>query len=149
MAGKTLIGGTAYKITGGKATINGVARKVTGGKTMIGGTVYSIKFGKGVAVTITGTGNSTYCYATINGTKYSAAASNITVTTGDVITFGVYGTFDSYGSVMIDGNNVLYNVDSTTKTYNWTVPDSVKTISIKFSYRSSKRSGNITVTTTK
>ena len=44
MAGKTLIGGTAYKITGGKATINGAAHKVTGGRTMIDGTVYNINF---------------------------------------------------------------------------------------------------------
>ena len=46
MAGKTLIGGTAYKITGGKAMINGASHKVTGGKAMTGGTVYSIKFSK-------------------------------------------------------------------------------------------------------
>lgn len=103
------------------------------------------------AVTITGTGNATYCYATINGTKYSSAASNIEVMPGDVITFGVYGRSSSYyGRVTIDGAQVLNVTNQTTQTYNWTVPDGVKTISIAMSYTSSssQRNGRITVTTT-
>lgn len=103
-------------------------------------------------VTITGTGNSTYCYATVNGTKYSAPASNISVMPGDTITFGVYGYSSTYyGRVTIDGTQALNVTDRTTKTYNWTVPDGVKTISIAFTYTStsSRRNGRIVVTTTK
>ena len=100
-------------------------------------------------LSITGTGNSTYCYATVNGTKYSGAVSNIEVTPGDTITFGAYGYNSTYsGYVTINGSTVLSVTDRTTKTYNWTIPDGVKTINITMSYTStsSQRRGNITVT---
>lgn len=103
-----------------------------------------------VPVTITGTGSATYCYATINGTKYSAAASNIEVIPGDTITFGVYGYSETYyGEVVIDGTQVLKVTDRLIYTYNWTVPDEVKTISIGFTYNSNlrRRNGRITVIT--
>ena len=105
-----------------------------------------------VPVTITGTGSAAYCYATINGTKYSEAASNIEVMPGDTITFGVYGRSSTYyGEVTIDGTQVVEVIDRTTQTYNWTVPDGVKTISIAMTYMStlSQRNGRIVVTTTK
>ena len=104
------------------------------------------------SVTITGTGDATDCYATINGTKYSTAGSNISVMPSDMITFGVYGSTSQFcGIVTIDVNQVLFVNDKTTKTYNWTVPDGVKTISIKFDYDSFyyTKQGRITVTTTK
>lgn len=44
MAGKTLIGGTAYTITGGKTKIDGTAYSIKKGKTKIGGTAYDINF---------------------------------------------------------------------------------------------------------
>ena len=100
------------------------------------------------SVTITGTGNSRNCYATINGTKYSAEANNIEVMSGDTITFGVYGYSSKYyGEVVIDGTQTLKVTDKTTKTYNWTVPDGVKTISIGFTYTSIRQNGRITATT--
>ena len=101
-------------------------------------------------VTITGTGNATYCYATINGTKHSAAASNLEVLPGDVITFGVYGYSSTYyGRVTIDGTQALDVTNKTTQTYEWTVPDGVVAISIAFTYTSStySRNGRIAVTT--
>lgn len=108
---------------------------------------------KPAAVTITGSGNATYCYATINGTKYSGAASNIEVMPGDVITFGVYGYSSTYyGEVAVGqpiASPVLTVTNRTTQTYNWTVPDGVKTISIAMTYTSStnQRNGRIVVTT--
>lgn len=44
MAGKTLIGGTAYTIKGGKTKIGGTAYTIKKGKTLIGGTAYTISF---------------------------------------------------------------------------------------------------------
>lgn len=44
MAGKVLIGGTAYTIAGGRACVGGTAYSISGGKTLIGGTAYSILF---------------------------------------------------------------------------------------------------------
>lgn len=106
---------------------------------------------KPAAVTITGTGNATYCYATINGTKYNSATSNIEVMPGDVITFGVYGRSSTYyGRVTIDGTQTINVTNQQTQTYSWTVPDGVKTISISMTYTSTstRRNGRITVTTT-
>lgn len=101
-----------------------------------------------VAVTITGTGNSSNCYVTIGGTKYSAAA-NTTVNAGDTITFLVKGRNSSYaGKVTIDGAEVLNVTSNTTSTYNWVVPDGLQSVSIFLSYSSSFYVyGTITVTT--
>ena len=49
MAGKTLIGGTAYEVTGGKTLINGTAYSIAGGKTLVNGTAYDISFGVDLA----------------------------------------------------------------------------------------------------
>ena len=42
MAHKTLIGGTAYNVTGGKSMVSGTAYNISGGKTLVGGTSYNI-----------------------------------------------------------------------------------------------------------
>ncbi len=71
---KALIDGNAYSISGGKAMVDGAVYDISCGKAMIGGEVYEIAFGPGsFTVNITGTGNATYCYVTINGTKYNRA----------------------------------------------------------------------------
>ena len=46
MAHKTLVGGTAYGITGGKCLVGGTAYSISKGRTFIGGTGYDISFGK-------------------------------------------------------------------------------------------------------
>ena len=46
MAHKTLIGGTAYEISGGKTLVDGTAYSIDKGKTMVGGTVYEVGFRK-------------------------------------------------------------------------------------------------------
>ena len=101
-----------------------------------------------VSVTITGSGNETKCYATINGTKQYSAGTH-EVNTGDTITFGVYGeaTGTYSGTVTIDGTKVLGAVDSKTHTYDWTVPSGISTIEIAMKYWPGDRKGRITVTT--
>ena len=46
MAGKTLINGVAYTITGGKTLINGTSYNISKGRTLINGTGYDINFKK-------------------------------------------------------------------------------------------------------
>ena len=83
-----------------------------------------------VAVTITGKGNASYCYATINGTKQYSAGTH-EVNAGDTITFGVFGSNPKNpGTVTIDGTEVLRVMNKSTKTYDWTVPDGIQTIAI-------------------
>lgn len=102
-----------------------------------------------IPVTITGSGNTSYCYATIGGTKrYSAGTYE--VLPGDTITFGVYGYSSSYyGRVTINGTQALNVTDKTTQTYNWTVPSGMTSITIEMSYNSAswQRNGRIGVTT--
>ena len=99
-----------------------------------------------VAVTITGTGDSTFAYAVVNGSKYSSPASGKSVTTGDVITFGVAGFGSSaLGTVTINGTVVLSNGSETAQTYAWTVPAGVTAVTIALSYNAVY--GTITVTT--
>lgn len=102
-----------------------------------------------ITVTITGSGNSQYCYATINGTKQYRAGTH-EVYAGDTITFGVFGNQNSYGSVTIDGTQVLRVISISTETYDWIVPDGISTVEIAMSYTdagSRPSRGRITVTT--
>lgn len=46
MAHKTLIGGTAYEVSGGKTLVNGTAYEIKSGKTLVGGTAYDVGFAK-------------------------------------------------------------------------------------------------------
>lgn len=51
MAGKTLIGGTGYGITGGKILKDGVSYSVKNGKVLVNGTAYDILFGSSGGLT--------------------------------------------------------------------------------------------------
>ena len=103
-----------------------------------------------IAVTITGSGDSSKCYAIINGTKQYSAGTH-EVNAGDTITFGVFGYNTSVpGYVKIDGTEVLRVTNSSTKTYGWTVPNGISTVEIAMNYRSEgsrPNYGRITVTT--
>ena len=104
----------------------------------------------GVEVTITGTGHSKYCYATINGTKYNSAATGIVVMPGEVIIFCVGGILTQPGILEINGNVVLSVGESeyiTQKTYEWAVPDRITSVSIKLRNDPYYGGGDITVTT--
>ena len=98
-----------------------------------------------IAVTITGSGDSSKCYAIINGTKQYSAGTH-EVYAGDTITFGVGGGRSSPGWVEIDGTEVLRVTGKMTETYDWTVPSSISTVEISMEY-TSVRGGRITVTT--
>ena len=100
-----------------------------------------------VSVTITGSGNSASCYATINGTKQYEASTH-EVNAGDTITFCVIGNSNpgNPGWVEIDGTQVLQATSSSQKTYDWTVPSGISTIEIALNYKSWSY-GRITVTT--
>lgn len=105
-----------------------------------------------VTAAITGSGNSSNCYVTINGTNYISDASNIEVHTGDQIVFGVYGHSSTYyGNVTINGTTVLTASSRVTETYTYTVPKGIRQILITLSYTSTskRRNGRITVTTSR
>ena len=89
-----LIEGTTYAITGGYALVGGTAYELKGGKTLVGGTVYEVALESKITVNITGSGSSLYSYVTINGTKYSSAAT-IECEPGTTITAVAHPTISS------------------------------------------------------
>lgn len=86
MAHKTLIGGTAYEISGGKTLINGTAYEIKNGKTLVGGTVYEVGFIPVITFQGNGAGSEqTYCE--VDGVKYtSKTQTSIKVPIGTTIT---------------------------------------------------------------
>ena len=98
-----------------------------------------------IVVTITGSGDSSNCYATINGTKQYSAGTH-EVNAGDTITFGVCGSRSHSGYVAIDGTQVLQATTGATQTYDWIVPDGISTVEIAMAYRT-KEYSRIAVTT--
>lgn len=114
MAHKTLIGGTAYEITGGKTLVDGTAYSIKNGKTLVDGTVYEVGFAEMATITITGDGG--YCYAevTIDGTTYRSATT-IEVPVGTVISCHVYDEGEStpYSYISKNGEQVYSGLDGT------------------------------------
>lgn len=65
MAHKTLIGGTAYEISGGKTLIDGTVYAINGGKTMVGGTVRNISFSTPISTLAVGSS----VFMNVNGAR--------------------------------------------------------------------------------
>ena len=101
-----------------------------------------------IAVTITGEGDSSKCYAIINGTKQYSAGTH-EVNAGDTITLGVYGIPENgfNGFVKIDGTEVLRVTSGSTATYDWIVPSGISTIEIAMQYYYDLRFSRIIVST--
>lgn len=111
--------------------------------------VFAVFAQKKITVKLTGTGNTSYCYATINGTKRYGSGT-YEVDPGSTITFGVYGRSNTYpGWVKVDDESILNVTSQSTKTVEWEIPSNVSAVNISFSYTStsSQRRGQITVTT--
>lgn len=132
MAHKTLIGGTAYEISGGKTLVNGTTYNIKNGKTLVGGTAYEVGFGKPVTITITG--DATYvfistqyaAYAEIDGVKYGSPAT-VTVKAGTTITCGVKGilktntVINKPAYVYLNGEQVYSYEGDSIGSYSYTV----------------------------
>lgn len=89
-------------------------------------------------VTITGSGISSYCNVTINGTKYSTATSNIVVNHGDTIKIRTRTNTAYDGQVYYiprgyDSNYAITDCEPGGNTLNFVIP-SVSNISIRLDY---------------
>lgn len=112
MAHKTLIGGTAYEISGGKTLVNGTAYSIKNGKTLVDGTAYEVGFRPAVAtITITGSGGE-YAYATIGGVSYKTATT-IEVPFGTSIDL----TFNKYSDSPDPAFLTIYRSDGTVREF--------------------------------
>ena len=138
MPGKKLVGGSAYASIPGKPMVGGTVYTIKEGKTMVDGTAYSIKFASDVVVTITGTGNSTNAYVTINGTKYTSAET-VKVTAGtEIYCYARYIPSTGNGGVYLNGTQL--------KTSAYTF-DAGSDVSIALKYNSISYYGTAKITT--
>lgn len=118
MAHGTRISGTNKAVTAGFTRINGVNKKIKKGLTLVGGVQKDISFGGGACVVeITGAGNETVCYVSIDGTMYTGEAT-IEVNPGTVIS-AYAAPVHSNAGIFVNGNKVS---DSN---YNYTVEGNV------------------------
>lgn len=107
-----------------------------------------LEYAVDVTVSLTGTGSTQNCYATINGTKYTGAGGPYTVRSGDTIIFGLQaGSAMNKGTVTVDGIEVFSTASTTAVTYLWEVPYGISAVAIKLQYSSSSYKATITVTT--
>lgn len=149
------VGGANKEVDSLHFGANGVVYEVSEGYIGVGGVNKEFWAAtaapQSIPVTITGKGDSNYCYATIDGTKHTKAVSGIEVTTGEsVITFGIYGSNAAkQGYLTIDGEEVASagGTSSERKTYDWAVSLGTKTVTIALTY-SQFNYGRIDVTTT-
>ena len=152
MAHKTLVGGTAYEVSGGKTLVGGTAYSIKNGKTLVGGTVYEVGFAPDtVTITITGSSGEYYVSVGIDGTTYWSATT-IEVPVGTVVECWVNSDDRYYlkASVSVNGEEVASSLEQDVPiTYLYTVTCNT-TINLNDDYRSNSMakgySGTITIT---
>lgn len=103
MGHKTLIGGTAYEISGGKTLVGGTAYSIDKGKTLIDGTAYTIPFT--VTITVTGTGAMNKVYI-VHGSSIYYNPTTITANVGDPIGCYVRDCRGSASTITLNGTKV-------------------------------------------
>ena len=145
MAHKAMIDGKAYEIGGGKIMVGGKVYSVAKGKTMVGGKAYEVAFGPSVInIKITTAGNSNYCYALINGAKYSESGRTATIQPGSSIDLQIRNTSNKK-TIIIDGVTVA-SKSSQANFLSYKYTPTAENVSIAFRYSTTSES-RITVTT--
>lgn len=134
MAHKTLIGGTAYEISGGKPLVNGTAYSIDKGKTLVGGTAYEVGFGPPPAtITITEGPGSTAACIEIDGVTYNSPTT-VSVPVGTVVKCYAYAAntygYAAGGYIYLSETGNSTNVETNRKagayaTYEYTVSGDV------------------------
>lgn len=111
-AGKTLVGGTAYEITGGKTRRYGTNYTITGGKTLVGGTAYSISFIQ--IPTFNELMNSTNATITSTAGRNSSSTSSVSMSVGAGTTY--------YAFVFCNGEAGIYKLVAEGNAWQGTFP---------------------------
>lgn len=116
MAHKTLIGGTAYEVSGGKTLVGGTAYSIKNGKTLVGGTAYDVGFLKDCTVSIKWNNHNAGSYVTIGGTKYSSSyitlSQEVVVPMGTEVVVTCTAVF-SYGAKISFNGTTVKQTDKT------------------------------------
>ena len=125
MAHKTMVGGTAYEVSGGKTLVNGAAYNIKDGKTLVGGTAYEIGFAAFRVIVSAGiySTNSTYAKVIVNGQEYDGSQlADISVPAGTEIEIYV-GSTNSSGGIELNEESIVS--DAQEYTYSHVVDSNV------------------------
>ena len=98
-----------------------------------------------IPINITGSGDTSHCYAIINGTKYTSAQT-VVAKPGDDITLHVYSAGSYSADIQINGTKVL-QFSNDEQSYVWTVPSDCAGATIKLYVDSMRGYSNIAITT--
>lgn len=132
MAGKTMIDGVVYDITGGKTLIDGVAYDIKAGKTMIGGVAYDIKLG-GLELILSGAtkiGSTNGAWVELNGTIISDDGT-YPLTEGDSLKIylaPLAGSRRHPNKILLNGTQVATGTSSNAAEYTLTVESSASVV---------------------
>ena len=132
MAQKTLIGETAYEISGGKTLVNGTEYSIKKGKTLVGGTVYEVGFVEKATVALTGSGSVVSCYIQIDGRFYTSETT-LSLPVGTTIYCVAAGSasLGKIGAIYLNGESVGVSTGMTSVEYDLTVKANT---TIRFEY---------------
>ena len=147
----TLIDGTAREIESGSVMVDGTVYEIEQGYTLVNGTVHVIEISLPITtVTITGRGNGTYAYVTIDGTKYTQATT-LEVPRGTSIRINTmtdqFNVIDS--SITFNGNVVAVSSNNN-ETLSYEFAASTDNVNIALTYTNYKKeyyTGYATITT--
>ena len=157
MAHKTLIGGTAYEISGGRTLVNGTGYSIDKGKTLVGGTAYEIGFypvititGNGDAYSALGAYKGTGCLVEIDSVQYKSGV-KLYLPVGTVIRCISYGVTNTYpGEISVNGLTVASTDASGNKfsvSFDYVVTaDAEINLAAFYSSRAGSAYGKITIT---
>ena len=112
MAHKSLIGGTAYEVTGGKTLVNGTGYDVAGGKTLVSGTGYDVSFTP--AEMIIYDGGDSILAGTLSGVRNggtNSSSGNNTTSSSEAIPDIVSGVIQLYGVMTSTADAGMYAVN--------------------------------------
>ena len=144
MAHKSLVGGTAYDITGGRTLVGGTGFDISKGRTLVDGTGYDIAFDFNITITSTGIKpTSSYkpgCYVVINGeTVYSEGTYTAQAGVPIRLVCGYFGVKYTT-SIIIDGVTVATSKGNTWCEYEYTQKGDISIeLSSAFSVATSKK----------
>ena len=98
-----------------------------------------------IPVTITGSGDASYCYALINNKKYTSAQT-VTAKEGDKITLCIYSG-GNYAACIYINDTEVFRTYNGAQTYEWEVPSGCAGISMEFMVDYDRNYSDIYITT--
>lgn len=146
MAHKTLIGGTAYEISGGRTLVNGTGYSIDKGRTLVGGTAYEVGFEVGFEKTaivrlMSNTFTEIY-YAEASvfyrtpdgGTGYLSTAGEYELPIGTIITCSLRWNGKDMANLIVYFNHSVIDSSESDAYYQYTLNQNIAIMPVNYYY---------------